>query len=97
MNTEKNLEWFKEAIAPNLKNYKIEYRFYKEGDFGSLNQVSFDSIEIGGEIDFWGMGWLSINLWDYLKDESMLNVFLEPKQHLEKEEAFKKLQKLLNL
>jgi hypothetical protein len=40
---EKNIAWFKNHLAPRLKEYNIEYRFFEEGDFGSLNQVVFNN------------------------------------------------------
>ena len=39
----KDLEWFKKEVAPLLVDYEIEYRYYNQGDFGSLNQIIFDS------------------------------------------------------
>jgi len=90
-----DFDWFKRELAPILKNYDITYRFYEEGDFGSLNQVEFNSIEKGGEIDFWGLGRLEIFVWDYEKEKELLNVLLDPCQEEEKEKVFKRLQELL--
>jgi hypothetical protein len=70
----KNFLWFKEAVAPRLEDYKPEYRFYEQGEFGSFDQAIFNSPKKGGEIDFGGLGWLSIHLWDYEKNEQLLNV-----------------------
>ncbi|HTG55267.1 MAG TPA: hypothetical protein VL943_03280, partial [Niabella sp.] len=77
--------------------YEITYRFYEEGDFGSLNQVVFESSEKGGGIDFWGLGWLGIDLYDYKNQKQLLNILLEPHQEKEKTQAFLKLQELLKL
>jgi hypothetical protein len=91
----KNIAWFKNEIAPILSNYEIEYKTFEEGDFGSLNQVIFNSDQIGGNIDFWGLNWLGIFLWDYQNEKELLNILLEPHQEEEKERAFKRLQELL--
>ena len=32
----KDLNWFKQEISPSFGKYEIAYRFYKNGDFGSL-------------------------------------------------------------
>ena len=90
-----NIDSFKAELAPQLKSYKLEYRFFNEGDFGSLNQIEFNSKKIGGNIDFWGLGWLGIFVWDYEKEEQVLNLLIEPSQEEEKIAAFKKLQSLL--
>jgi hypothetical protein len=95
MEDTKDIEWFKLVIAPTLIGYEITYRFYEEGDFGSLNQVIFNSSKKGGGIDFWGLGWLGIDLFDYKTEEQLMNVLIEPHQNKEKEEAFKQLQELL--
>lgn len=95
MKTNKDISWFKKTIEPNLKDYKIQYRSYEEGDFGSLNQVEFNSKERGGNVDFWGLGWLGIFLWDYQKEEEIMNILLEPSQEEEKKIAFDKFLKLL--
>ena len=92
---QKDILWFKEKIAPDLQGYEIKYRFYEEGDFGSLNQVLFESKTIGGQIDFWGMDWLGIYVWDYKAKEELMNILLEPDKYSEKENAFKKMQSLL--
>jgi hypothetical protein len=57
--------------------------------------VEFNSKKIGGNIDFWGLGWLGIFVWNYETEEQMFNVLIEPHQREEKEEALKRLQELL--
>lgn len=91
----RNIEWFKKAIAPILSSYKLEYSFFEDGDFGSLNQVEFNSKKLGGSVDFWGLGWLGIFVWDYETENQLLNVLLEPHQEEEKEKAFERLSELL--
>lgn len=96
MNTEKNIDWFKNEIANSLKGYEFIYKFFKDGDFGSLNQVEFSSEAISGNIDFWGLNWLGIFVWDSIKEEELLNILLEPHQYEEKERALKEMEKLLS-
>ena len=86
---------FKKVIEPCLKGYEIKYKFFEKGDFGSLNQIEFNSEKQGGEIDFWSTGWLGFHLVDYIKGEELLNVFLEPHQEEEKDKILKRLQELL--
>ncbi|WP_264536424.1 hypothetical protein [Flavobacterium sp. N1736] len=80
MDKNKDLLWFKTAIESTLKDYEINHRYYEDGDFGSLNQIEFNSKEKGGNIDFWGLGWLGVFLWDYKKEKEIINVLLEPNQ-----------------
>ncbi len=82
-------------MAPTLKDYEIEYRYYKDGDFGSLNQVIFNSPRQGGGVDFWSLGWLGIDLYSYEQEKTLLNILLEPDHQKEKDEALKRLQELL--
>ena len=44
---EKTLEWFKKEVSPDLLNYKITYRSYKNGDFGDLDQIIIESKKFG--------------------------------------------------
>jgi len=90
-----NIDSFKSELAPRLKEYKLEYRFFDEGDFGSLNQIEFNSSKIGGNIDFWGLGWLGIFVWDYRKEEQLLNVLIKPEEEEEKKIVMNKLILLL--
>ncbi|AZB00161.1 hypothetical protein EG359_11230 [Chryseobacterium joostei] len=91
----KNIDWFKNEIANNLKGYELIYKSFEDGDFGSLNQVEFNSEKISGNIDFWGLGWLGIFVWDSIEEQELLNILLEPHQNEEKEKALKKMQELL--
>jgi hypothetical protein len=93
MQTEEVLTWFKEN-ASNLRTYKIEYKFFEKGDFGSLNQIEFNSIQKGGNIDIWSTGWIGIHLVDYIEGNELMNLLLEPE---EKELIAESLEKLLYL
>jgi hypothetical protein len=90
-----DIEWFKSNFAQFFKGYDVNYRFYEEGDFGSLNQIDFNSNEKGGNIDVWGKGWLGIFLWDYKKEEQIMNVLLSPEQENEKQLALERFKNLL--
>jgi len=90
-----DVNWFKKVIGPDLKNYHVKYKYFEEGDFGSLNQVEFNTEKQGGEIDFWSSGWLGVHLVDYIKGEELINVFLQPHQEKEKNNILKILQELL--
>ena len=65
----RDIKWFKNIVVPTLVSYEVTYRFYENGDFGSLNQIIFESAEKGGQIDFWGLGWLGVDLFDYKTEE----------------------------
>ena len=92
---ERNIEWFKKELSPNMKGFELSYRYFEQGDFGHLNQVEFNSKKLGGNIDFWELGWVGIFVWDYEKQEQLLNLLIEPNQEAEKTDAFKTLQYLL--
>lgn len=85
------IDWFKESLFSEFIGYEINYRFYDDGDFGSLYQIEFNSELLGGSIDFWGLDWLGIYVWDYKKEKQLFNILIEPNQNDEKEEALKKL------
>lgn len=87
--------WFKDKIEPKMEGFEIGYRYWADGDFGSLDQVEFNSKKIGGSIDFWGLGWLGIFLWDYEKEEEIINVLLEQHEKEEHKEALKNLMQYL--
>jgi len=90
MNT-RNLNWFKKEIAPQLDNFEIIYKQFDNGDFGDMEQVEFNSEIIGGNIDFWSKGWLGVYLWDFIKEEELINRMLEPSEIQEQEDCLKLL------
>ena len=79
-----------------MVEYDVTFRYFKDGDFGSLSQFEFNSIELGGNVDFWGLNWLGIFLWSYKEESVLLNVLLDPDQELSKEQGFRDLLALLN-
>lgn len=95
MELTKNVLWFKTNMEPILKKYEIHYRDYKDGDFGNLSQVEFNSKKKGGNIDFWSLGWLGIFIWNYEEEEEIINVLLSPDQEEEKIKIFEKLKTIL--
>jgi hypothetical protein len=99
MNTNnlKNIDWFKREIVPKFYNYKITYRFFENGDFGSLNQAVLQYKRIEVVIDFWGLEWLGIFAYDFEKEADLLNLLLEPNEIEEKDKAFKELFSILGI
>jgi hypothetical protein len=95
MNSSIDINWFKKEVAPSLTDYELKYKFFEEGDLGSLDQVEFNSEQIGGNIDFWNSGWLGIFVWDYRSQEQLYNILLEPQQETDKKRAFEKLRGLI--
>jgi len=91
----RKIEWFKKEVLPILAEYDVTFRYFEDGDFGSLSQFDFNSIELGGNVDFWGLNWLGIFLWSYKEERVLLNVLLDPDQELSKEQAFKDFLALL--
>jgi hypothetical protein len=92
---EKNIEWFKKELSSNMVGFDLNYRFFEQGDFGFLNQIEFNSKKLGGNIDFWELGWIGIFVWNYEKEEQILNILLEPSQEKEITDAFNTFQNLL--
>ncbi|MHA6697866.1 hypothetical protein [Chryseobacterium sp. A321] len=95
MENVKDIDWFKREMASYFNEYELIYKFFEQGDFGSLNQIEFNSEKIGGNIDLWGLGSIGIFVWDYEKNEEILNILLSPNQDKEKIEALDKLKELL--
>ncbi len=86
-----DINWFKQEIEPQLLGYEVTYRYYEQGDFGSLNQVLFESKSKGGQIDNWGSGWLGIFLYDLKEEKELINVLLSPEEMGQNDKWFVKL------
>ncbi len=86
-----DFNWFKEDFFQYLKDYKVDYRFFEQGDYGHLNQVIFNSSRRGGEIDFWEDGTFSIHMWDFQNDEELLNIILKPNESFRRQYVFERL------
>ena len=80
-----DVAWFKTVIAPRLHGFTITYRYFEQGDFGSLHQVEFNSDQKGGEFNFWGMDWLYIHLVDYREGVELVNKLLTDAEEKEKQ------------
>ena len=66
-----DMEFFKKEVASLLSSFNLEYRNYSDGDLGALEQVVFDTQNIGGNFDFWESGWLGIYIRLYLGFRSL--------------------------
>lgn len=75
-----DIEFFKKEVASLLSSFNLEYRSYADGDFGALEQVVFNTQNIGGNFDFWESGWLGIYIYDYISDSEVCNKLLEPSE-----------------
>lgn len=42
-----DIEFFKKEVASHLSSLNLEYRSYADGDLGALEQVVFDTQNIG--------------------------------------------------
>jgi hypothetical protein len=80
MEKNEDINWFKIHVAPNLIEYEISYKYFENGDFGDLNQVEFNSQLFGGGIDFWGMGYIGIFIYDYTKELQVENKLYDPSE-----------------
>lgn len=94
-NFSKEVEWFEKEIAPALKDCRLNCRVFKQGDFGSLDQIEFDSASVGGNVDFWGNGWLGIFIWSYSEQKELLNVLISPNEYGKKSNALDELKRIL--
>lgn len=84
-----DIEFFKKEVASLLSSFNLEYRSYADGDFGALEQVVFNTQNIGGNFDFWESGWLGIYIYDYISDSEVCNKLLEPSE--EHQETLKEI------
>lgn len=66
-----DIEFFKKEVASLLSSFNLEYRNYSDGDLGALEQVVFDTQNIGGNFDFWESGGLGIYIRLYLGFRSL--------------------------
>lgn len=92
----KDIIWFKKNIVPNFEGYKIDYHSFKNGDFGDLERVELEGYGKGVTIDFWSSGWLGIHAYNYREEKEVINILLEPEQHLEKEKGIKEIQEFMH-
>lgn len=84
-----DMDFFRKEVASHLSSFNLEYRSYADGDFGALEQVVFNTQDIGGNFDFWESGWLGIYIYDYISDSEVCNILLEPSE--EHQETLKEI------
>ena len=72
-----NNVWFKEHIAPQMSTFDIQYRYFSQGDFGSLDEVNFESERFIGTINYWGNGFLSVTLFDNIMNDIVVNIMVD--------------------
>jgi len=72
-NISEGIQWFKLKIESSLGvDFEFKYINEKNGDFGDLSGVQFDSEKMGGYIYFWSSGVVGYQLYDYFKDEEIV-------------------------
>lgn len=72
------IEMVKEVLGESLEGYEVKERRFAEGDLGALAQIEFNSSAKGGNIDIWSLGWFGVFVYDYMNEEILLNVLLDP-------------------
>lgn len=76
-----NVNEFKDYILSLLKEYTVEYSFYKKSDFGCIHHFSFESSNKGGCIFFSESGWLHIDI--ITNNEQVYVATLSPEENKE--------------
>ena len=85
-----DIEFFKKEVASLfLSSFNLEYRSYADGDLGVLEQVIFDTQNIGGNFDFWESGWLGIYIYTIISRFRSLQI-IEPSEHQERSKMLRK-------
>ena len=82
---------FDEKIRPLLDDYFLERTWFADGDFGSLDRIELEGCNKLATIDFWSEGWISIDVYDCLDEEQVMNVLLSPDKVDLVPDEFKKL------
>lgn len=90
----RDVKWFKENVEPLLSGYTLEYKTFKDGDFGDLERVEFNSVSKLCCVYFWTSGVLEIEVADAKTIDVIMNVFLFGDQ---KEEQYRKLDELVQI
>lgn len=92
-----NISWFKENLAAKFSNYKLEYRFFPDGDLGSLNEITFENLHMSGAINFWGQGYIGLFIYNNINEREEMNLLLEPDNDEEKQKGFNRLFDILGI
>lgn len=86
---------FEEKIKPLLGRYLLERSSFENGDFGNLDRIEIEGCNILATIDFWSKGWISIDVYDCLGEEQIMNVLLSPDKADRIPDEFNKLLAIL--
>ncbi len=80
--------WIDNNLIPVLKQkYVFKMSSFKDGDFGDLERIEFEGLDLMGTVDLWSLGWLDIHMIDAITVDEIMNYLVEP----EKEELQKKV------
>lgn len=90
-----DINYIKNNVSSKLSNYKLTYRSFPSGDFGSLERLEIDGCNKLGGIDVWSKGWLDIDIYDLTLDKVVMNVLLKPSETQEQEKAIAKFLEIL--
>lgn len=88
------INFFKKEIQPILEGYNFQYSSFPNGDFGDLERVEFEGHNKIGTVDFWSKGWISIDIYDLILDDQLINLLLGPDE--EQLKAIETLVSILN-
>jgi len=72
--------WFERVVSPKLGSFATKHQHVENGDFGSLDQVEFESETVAGEVEFWDSGWVRLTVVDMVQQEWKQRVLLRPEQ-----------------
>ena len=78
------MDFFRKEVASHLSSFNLEYRSYADGDFGALEQVVFNTQNIGGNFDFWESGWLGIYIYDIFRIPKSATNYLNRQKNIKK-------------
>ena len=78
MSTPKSEKWLRDFASQHLTRFETDFRFFEEGDFGSLHQLEFNNDGSGGEIELWSSGWFRIHYVNYIQEVELINAFVGP-------------------
>lgn len=91
-----NIQWFQQRFKEKLSTYKLKVTVFDnplKDSFGDLTSIEFQRAHIDGMVNFYSRGVLYIEVFDWEKEEDILNILsFNEDDHAE---AFKKLENLL--
>jgi len=89
-----NLKWFEEKFSSKLQNLQTEKSSFKDGQFGDLERIEFESEKKFGTIEFWSQGWINMDIYDCNIDDQIFNILLSPD---EKDTMISKIEEFIDL